>query len=201
MNGVSICVKLSWTLLLNTSIINQAKIVFFTVPSSTQMLIRKMMPLCSWFVYLMSISLLVNLSEKSVTERKEKKEIFYCNITWYCCYFYAQVLLAWRQRSAFKAVHHHQQEEALREAQLHLDRGTICITVFARFNIQYYTFPRFSLGDQESISIYCLSIYPSIHLTIMFSFYIQYYIDISVFFINYWKIWHLESKYISNVLF
>ncbi|KAF4079188.1 hypothetical protein AMELA_G00190230 [Ameiurus melas] len=34
----------------------------------------------------------------------------------------SKVLLAWHQRSAFKAVHHHQQEEALREAQLHLDR-------------------------------------------------------------------------------
>ncbi|KAK3557383.1 hypothetical protein QTP70_026543 [Hemibagrus guttatus] len=33
-----------------------------------------------------------------------------------------KVLLAWHQRSAFKAIHHHQQEEALREAQLHLDR-------------------------------------------------------------------------------
>ncbi|MCJ8729566.1 hypothetical protein PDJAM_G00108130 [Pangasius djambal] len=34
----------------------------------------------------------------------------------------SKVLLAWHQRSAFKAFHHHQQEEAVREAQLHLDR-------------------------------------------------------------------------------
>ncbi|XP_046707388.1 protein SFI1 homolog isoform X2 [Silurus meridionalis] len=37
----------------------------------------------------------------------------------------SKVLLAWHQRSAFKAFHHHQQEEALRDAQLHLNRVRI----------------------------------------------------------------------------
>ncbi|XP_053353540.1 protein SFI1 homolog isoform X2 [Clarias gariepinus] len=34
----------------------------------------------------------------------------------------SKVFLAWHQRSAYKTFYHHQQEEALREAQLHLDR-------------------------------------------------------------------------------
>ncbi|XP_060775598.1 protein SFI1 homolog isoform X2 [Neoarius graeffei] len=52
-------------------------------------------------------------------EEKEKETRAKCH---YQHSLLSKVLLAWHQRSAFKAFHHHQQEEALSKAQLHLDK-------------------------------------------------------------------------------
>ncbi|XP_058259959.1 protein SFI1 homolog isoform X1 [Hemibagrus wyckioides] len=57
-----------------------------------------------------------------LAEEREKETRAKCH---YQHSLLSKVLLAWHQRSAFKAIHHHQQEEALRGAQLHLDRVRI----------------------------------------------------------------------------
>ncbi|XP_027002240.1 protein SFI1 homolog isoform X1 [Tachysurus fulvidraco] len=54
-----------------------------------------------------------------IVEEREKETQANC---YYQHRLLSKMMLAWHQRSAFKAFHHYEQEEALRKAQLHLDK-------------------------------------------------------------------------------
>ncbi|XP_026863628.2 protein SFI1 homolog isoform X2 [Electrophorus electricus] len=71
----------------------------------------------------------INLSiEEREQERRAEYHYQHCLL--------AKVLLAWYQRTALAASHHHQQEEALKGAQLHMDRLRLQ-TVLRRWRERY----------------------------------------------------------------